>query len=534
MIKSLISVRFRGLFASFSAKTSAAKKADGSKTSGTGRTVLFLLLFVYLAAVIGGAMCLLFSTLAAAYHALGLDWLYFALAGVMALGFAILGSVFSTQNQLYDAKDNELLLSMPIPPRAILLTRMVPLMGLNLLYSGIVMIPAIAMYTILVGPSAAIALQILSWFFICLLAQAIACVLGWLLHLLLQKANKSIVSITYTLLFLSVYFYVYSQAGNILQSMALGGSQLAGTFHTWIWPLYAMGEGSMGNILYGLAFFGICAVAFAIMYWILSLTFFRTATASRSPKKRRIALGKTRVKTPSQAIIGKEMRKFITTPVYLTNMGLGLILLLLTPVAALIFRGKIREVLLMIPELESALPLLVSGVIIFIASTVCISTPSVSLEGKNIWILKSLPVSPEEILWSKLMTHGILAVPLSALSALATALILGCSPLGTVLCFLIGGLISIFMDIFGMWAGLHWAKLDYINEAYPCKQSPAVLVVLLGVMCLPIPLGIAYIFLMPYLPMEVFLLICAAILLLLCWLLHYRVFTKGIRRWEAL
>ena len=35
---------------------------------------------------------------------------------MMALTLSFVGSVFATQNQLYDANDNEFLLSMPIPP----------------------------------------------------------------------------------------------------------------------------------------------------------------------------------------------------------------------------------------------------------------------------------------------------------------------------------------------------------------------------------------------------------------------------------
>ncbi len=52
---------------------------------------------------------------------LGYGWLYYALMGLLALAFGVFGSVFSTYAGLYQAKDNELLLSMPIPPRRILL-----------------------------------------------------------------------------------------------------------------------------------------------------------------------------------------------------------------------------------------------------------------------------------------------------------------------------------------------------------------------------------------------------------------------------
>jgi len=144
MIKTLLSVRFRALFAGMTAQGRKKKKRS------TGMVILFAILYVYLIAVVGGVMCLTFYSLAEPYHSLGLDWLYFAIAGLMGLGLAVFGSVFATQSQLYDAKDNALLLSMPIPPKVILLSRMIPLLTLNLLFAGIVIIPAMVMYAIFV------------------------------------------------------------------------------------------------------------------------------------------------------------------------------------------------------------------------------------------------------------------------------------------------------------------------------------------------------------------------------------------------
>ena len=57
------------------------------------------------------------------------------MAGIMALALAVFGSVFMTQTQLYDAKDNELLLSMPIRPLHILMSRMAVLLVLTGVFS---------------------------------------------------------------------------------------------------------------------------------------------------------------------------------------------------------------------------------------------------------------------------------------------------------------------------------------------------------------------------------------------------------------
>ena len=281
MMKALVLLRFRALLAGLTAQ--AQKKNKRSR----GTLILFAFLFLYVFAVIAGMMGFTFYNLAQPYHLLGLDWLYFAMAGLMGLGFAVLGSVFTTQSQLYDAKDNPLLLSMPIPPRTILISRMLPLLALNLLFSGLVMVPALVVYAVFVEFSpAGVVLQLLCLLGIALLAQAIACLLGWLLHLLLSKLNKSVASILYLVVFLGLYFYIYSQANQILTSMLMHTQQIADAVSTWIWPIYAMGMGSLGHIGLLLVFLGICGLCFAVIYAVLSATFLRTATMSSASRKR--------------------------------------------------------------------------------------------------------------------------------------------------------------------------------------------------------------------------------------------------------
>lgn len=530
MIKALVSVRFRALFAGMTAQAKKQKKKS------TGLIVLYVVLYLYLLGVIGGVMCLTFHSLSQAYHAAGLDWLYFAMAGLMALGLSVIGSVFTTQSQLYDAKDNTMLLSMPIPSKIILLSRMLPLLALNLLFGGIVMIPAIVMYAIFVQFSiVGILLQLTALLVICILAQSIACLLGWLLHLLLSKMNKSLASILYLVVFLAVYFSVYTKAGDILQAVASSGDQIAEVLQTWVWPLYAMGVGCLGDPLSLLIFAVIAAALFALVYWILSVTFLRTATSTRSSRKRRkLDMQRTKAVSPTQAIVRKELRKFLGCPVYLTNMGLGILLTAALPIAALCFRSTVLELLSILDPTSALTPLLICTVLSFSVSTTCISTPSVSLEGKNIWILKSMPLSGKQILSGKLLLHILLAVPVTMLAGLILAAAFGCNLLGCLLSALIPGLLALLNGLLGMWAGLHWAKLDYISEAYPCKQSVSVLVAMFGMMGIPLVLGICYAFLSVFISANLFLILCAFALAAVCCGLFRVIMTWGVQKWDSL
>ena len=76
-----------------------------------------------------------------------MGWLYFALMGLLAVFLGAFGSVFNTYASLYLAKDNDLLLSMPIPVRTMLLaSRLLGVYLMGLLYSGVVILPAVIVY----------------------------------------------------------------------------------------------------------------------------------------------------------------------------------------------------------------------------------------------------------------------------------------------------------------------------------------------------------------------------------------------------
>ncbi len=529
MIRTLLGVRFQALAAGM---TAGKKKKGLSK----GMVALYLLLLIYVVAVFGGMMYLLFDSLVLPYHLLELDWLYFAMAGTIAFGISLFGSIFSTENQLFDAKDNDLLLSMPIPPGYILISRILPLLSINLLFCAIVMVPAMIVYALQIGFSALVLVQVLSMVLICLLVQTFACLFGWLLHLALQKINRAFGSFLFMVIFLGIYFGVYSQASSILNSMAASGEKIASAMESWVWPLYAMGMGCTGS-WHMLVFAIICLGAFALMYYILSVTFLKTSTrATRAPRRK--AFTKFRASTPRKAIVLKELGKFTNTPVYLTNMGLGVILIAAIPVAALIFRGKItdgiRTMEQVLPNVAQFVPVIICAVLSFGISTACIATPSVSLEGKNIWILKSMPVSPRVILQGKLALHLLLTTPVASIGGLIMGLTFSCTPAQLVLVTLVPGLLSVFSGLLGMVTGTKWAKLDYLNEAYPCKQSLPVFISMFGIMGMPIVLGLGYYFLFPAMPPLIFLVLVACTLCSLCGLLYAWLFTKGIEKWESL
>ena len=131
MLKALIKKQFAELASVYSFN----KKKGQQRSKGGAVGIMILLAFCALScgfAFFG--MGMLFSS---SFIPQGLDWLYFALMGAIAVCVSLIGEVFATYSMLYNAKDNELLLSMPIPAGKILLARMSTLYIMSVIFTAI-------------------------------------------------------------------------------------------------------------------------------------------------------------------------------------------------------------------------------------------------------------------------------------------------------------------------------------------------------------------------------------------------------------
>ena len=140
MWKALLKKQFTELVYFYFPKTKAGKKRSAAGIAG------FAILFVFIFLSLGASFFAAADMLASAMLPMGLGWLYFALLGSLSIFLGVFGGVFSTYSGLYLARDNDLLLSLPIPPRRILLTRMIAIYAAGLVYSAVAWLPAVIRY----------------------------------------------------------------------------------------------------------------------------------------------------------------------------------------------------------------------------------------------------------------------------------------------------------------------------------------------------------------------------------------------------
>ena len=278
MFKALLRVQFSSLWATLTRNTT------GKRKKSTGKAVLVAILFIYILGcffVMFGGM---FYALAEPLSMLGLGWFYFALAGIIAAALCFIGSVFMAQQQLFNAKDNELLLSMPIPPSYILGSRMAALLLVNYAFELVVFIPVGVVWCMKLSVTA---MGAVCFVLVCLLLPflilSFTCLFAWLLALISSRLRfKTVITLVLSLAFLGLYMYAVMNMQNYLLALLESSAQLAGSVEAYAYPAYALGVAiAEGDLVSLIGFAACCILPFAIVCALLS-RFFTSVTTKRA------------------------------------------------------------------------------------------------------------------------------------------------------------------------------------------------------------------------------------------------------------
>ena len=529
MFKALLRVQLSSVIASLT------RSSKGHEKRSAASTALIAVLFVFVVGVLVFACGAMFLVLAEPLDAIGLGWFYFALAALAAFALCFIGSVFTAQQQLFNARDNELLLAMPIPPRLILGSRMVMLLAIDYALELIVMLPAAVIWGVEVGYSGAgIASAVLGILLLPLLVLTFTCIIAWILAAVSSRMrNKTIVTMVLYLAFLAAYFYVYMNFNNILTSLIANSAALAQGFSA-VYPVYAFGQSVVDGSLAHLAGFAACCIVpFAIVYAILSRGFLAVTTRRPTAKKAVYRERTLSVSSASSAMLKKELRHFAANGMYILNASLGSILTIAAAVALIIYRDTLMVFTELLPGGLTASFLIIA--LCFLCATDVISAPSISLEGKTLWLLKSLPVRPKAILMSKVNLHLVIALPPTLIASVVCVIALPMGAAEAAAVVLVPALMCLFGALLGVVTNLRFPKFDYINETAVIKNSMSVMITMFASWAvLAAPIILYVVALDGVIDVTAYLYICAAILAIACAAMYAYLCRGGEKRFAAL
>ncbi len=443
---------------------------EGKRRSVQGILGFSLLLLIGLA-----SMCFLFfgmgTVLCLPLAQQGMSWVYFAFMGALATAFGVIGSVFTAKTKLYEAKDNDLLLSMPIPSWMILFSRLTGLYLFTLLFVGVVFLPALVAYLVWVEFSVTVLLcSILVLVIMPFFALAICCLLGWVFALIAAKLpGKNVLTVIFTVVFMVVYFMGYSKIDIFLDYVINNGEGVGKAMQTWLYPFWQMGLACTGKLLPMLVYAAIFLGLFALVYLLMDRTYLRLATANKGGKRAKYT-GKGYKQTSwFGALFKKELLRFTKNPMVAMNCLLGTIFMLVFPFVAL-FAGEFRQAIAAVNE-DEIFAMILALLLCAVMSMNMISAASVSLEGESIWVVRSLPVQTEKVLLAKAGFHFLMTAIPSAFASIFFCILfrIGIGYSVAVLAFAL--VFSALGAVLGLAINLKLPNLNWTNELHPVKQS---------------------------------------------------------------
>lgn len=457
------------------------RKKGTARSKGT--SILFIVLYALLMiVVIGGMFTALSVMLCQPFAVMGLDWLYFDMMALIALFLGVFGSVFNTYSSLYKAKDNDLMLSLPIPTKYVLISRLAGVYLMGLMFSAVVMLPAVIVYFVVAKPAVSgIIGSLLLTVLVSVFVFILSCALGWVVAKVSTKLkSRSLVIVLLSLLFFGIYYFVCFNAYELLQELILNAITVGEKIMDSAYVLYVIGDCGAGGWLSMLYLTVAVAALFIITYRILERSFIKIATSSDKTSKREYRAQTVKMRSASSALLHRELQHYLSSPTYMLNCSLGTPLMLIAGIVMLIKSRAILEIIELI-EISPDFMIVIFAVGVCLISTMNdLTAPSVTLEGKSIWIAQSLPVSSRQVLSAKLRLHVLLTAVPALFCTVCFCIILRPSAFICALCLALTLLFTLFNAAFGLIINLKKPNLNWQTETAAVKQSFGVMIALLG------------------------------------------------------
>lgn len=398
-------------------------------------------------------------------------------------------SIFKAGDIIFQKNFYDMLASLPLKNSAIVISRFVRLYVENILLAFGVMLPAMLVFGLLVKPAWSFyVIGLIVAVFIPLLPITISVFVGALIVAISSRSkHKNLVSV-----FLSIALVIGIMVGSMglstmteevdiqaLQNLLNVILNMIGSIYPpAIWLGNAMLTGDF-FLCMACVFCGL--VVFSLVVWIVSANYtwisegVHSTTAKHNYKMEELAsthmLG---------ALYQREFRRYFASSVYVTNtivspiMGMlfAIAMVFVTPDQLASMAPEFYAETGVMLEMRNMFPLALAMTF----SMMPITAVSISMEGKQWWIVKTLPIRAKELLDSKLLMNLTITGPFCIIASILVIIGQKASTMEAIWIFFVPFVTMLFSFVFGQFVNLKLAVFDWENEVTIVKQSASAFV----------------------------------------------------------
>ncbi len=465
-------------------------KIQSNKVNHKTKVFVPIILALVLAGYMGGYM----YTLLEQFKPMNQQSVALSLFAFMFSIVVIFEGLYKASSLLFNCKDDQLLFSLPVDKKTILFVRMFKFYAFEFLFNGMFLGPAMIVYGINMNMTWLFyLLSIIALFILPIIPIVISSFFGFITTYISSKfKGKNLVQTIFTMSILLLVLYISYNAGSLMTVMTNNAQRIEDFITKWYYPVGAyISLVKDFNIITLLIWLLINIVIFVISILIIGKVYFKLNSKMKSvsvvhSKKPYIIKSRSRL----VSFVKKEFSRFVSTPVFITNAGFGLVMFVAACVAVsfkydAIINGLASKMEGVSPDIfMNYMPLALMGLLAFSAFMTSITSSMISLEGKSINILKSLPIKSSMIVLYKVITAMVIMIPCLLLGDIIVFIVFNFD-IVSIICILYATILLPFIaELIGIMANLKYPKMDATNDTEVVKQSTSSMVSVFGGMFL--------------------------------------------------
>ena len=505
-----------------------SKEDKGKSIKNFGMMVIIGLTVVLMATVYA-------SLIGEALESINLIFLLPMMASLITAISTFLLSVFKADGLIFRSKDYDFLMSLPLSQRTILASKIIELLSLNIGISALVMIPSTIVYYMKSTANISCFLfMIVGIIILPLIPIILSSVIAFILNFISSRLRFSKLIYSIGMLGVLIAIFLFSlKAEDFMTYLMSNASSLENMFEKIYIPSAWFSKALINQDIISLLKFVIVSIIPFILFVVIFSRAFKKINSNlgESYQKADFKMSKMKRRGIYQTLLNKEFKRyFASTPYVFNTLGITVMLIIMSVVT--LFSGD--EVLGVISkDAGRVIVLAVTAIFGVFGSMGCTTASSISIEGENLWILKSLPIEIKDIFKAKISMSLIFSIPTIVISSIIIKLSLSLSIMDTIFIIIAASIYNMFITISGLFINILYPKFDWIQEIQAVKNTMSVTVTLfLSV----IPIGIGYGIYMLFSPLNINLfmggtVVIEIILLVMAW---YILNTEGVKKFKKL
>ena len=480
----------------------------------SGTIVLFIMLMAY-----SVLACVGFGQMGFANN---IPDMYVATITVLAFFFTF----FKTNGYLFAFKEYDMLMSLPFEPKTIAADKFLYMYVASLPWFVSVSVAMLGVYGIYEKPAI---LTYLIWLVLTFIVPVIPMLIAAFIGFVIAKISsgfrrKNIIQTILTFIFVifcfSLQFIIEALMKNdeaelVIENISGSISGLGRVYVLLAWFCNAVRDLRISDFL---LLTGITILVFEVIFLIVG-RYYRQINSSLKSHSASKDYSMTRQKKHSvvNSIAFKEYKRMTGSQIYLVNGALGEVMTLILGLVCIFvdFDTIIKVITKNAPFDASVVYPAIPLIVYFLIGMVATTAISPSIEGKNYWIMQSLPIEKKVIYQGKMLFNIYLTVPFAVFATICMSFSAKV-PVGNALLYIIEIIaLCCFSTAWGCVCGMKHIKLEWENEIEVVKQGAAVAIYMLPNMFVCMGLVVLVVFLGIYVNTNVITMVITLIALIL-------------------